>query len=180
VDLLIKKVFTMENEILQKLCLNISSKNPSVEEVKKELQKISNRGRSEWGEHSPLISAVIAKRKDLIKIMIQNLGFDIDSIYEKKFFKSGLSKAIDNNDEDMVRFLVVEMKAKVNTNKCAFVCPSPLMYAILHNRLQIVKLLVEELGADANFKVSHYEDGSDPFLALHWAIYEAVKKLVFS
>ncbi len=167
----------MEDEILKikRLCLNISSNNPSVEEVKKELEKISNRGRSEWGNHSPLVSAVKAKRKDLIKLMIKEFGFNADSTCEQYSY-SALSTAIKNDDEDMVRFLVVKMKAKVNTNK--YVCSSPLTLAILHNRLQIVKLLVEELGADANFKVSHKEDGSNPFLALHFAIYEAVDRLV--
>jgi hypothetical protein len=176
----------MEDEILQKLCINISSNKLSAEDVKKELEKISNRGRSEWREHSPLISAVKVERKDLIKLMVKDLGFDIDSI--RKYtspkvannFESVLSQAIRINNEDMVRFLVVEMKAKVNTNKCWFACPSPLTYAILHNRLQIVKLLVEELGADVNFKVSQEEDGSDPFLALHEAICKADQRLVFS
>ncbi len=163
----------MENEILKRLCQNISSNNPSVEEVKKELEKISNRGRSKLKEHSALISAVKAKRKDLIKLMVMDLGFDTDYTY-------ALSAAIENNDEDMVRFWVVEMKAIVNTNKCSYGCPSPLTNAILHNRLQNVKLLVEELGADVNFKVSRNEDGSRPFLALHWAIYYAVNRLVYS
>ncbi len=181
-DLLIKKVFTMEDEILQKLCLDISSNNPSVKDVKKELEKISNRGSSECRDHSLLISAVKAKRKDLIKLMVMDLGFDIDSMCKNTIitndFGSVLSKAIFNYDEDMVRFLVVEMKAKVNTNKCTIGCP--LTFAILLNRLQIVKLLVEELGADVNFKVSRNEDGSNPCLALHWAIYFAVKRLVYS
>jgi hypothetical protein len=176
----------MEEEIIVKLCQKISNNNPSAEEVKKELEKISDRGRSEWGEHSPLVSAVSAKRKDLINLMIKDLGFDIDSIIKYTnhkngyFFQSVLSQAIFKNDEDMVRYLVVEMKAKVNTNKCIYGCPSPLTKAILHNMLPIVKILVEELGADVNFKVSRNEDGSDPFLALHFAIYEAVKRLVFS
>jgi hypothetical protein len=171
----------MEDEILKRLCLNISSKNSSVEEVKKELEKISNRGRSEWREHSPLVSAVEAKRKDLIKIMI------MDSTYYNFFFciSSVLSTAIENNDEDMVSFLVVEMKAKVNTNKCGYFFdflggPSQLTFAIYHKKFQIVKLLVEELGADVNFKVSHNEDGSRPFLALHWAIFHTVNRLASS
>jgi hypothetical protein len=176
----------MEDEILQKLCINISRIKLSIEEVKKELQKISNRGRSRWGEYSPLDSAVKARRKDLIKLMIMDLGFDTDSIWKdtsSKFvndFDSVLSQAIKNDDEDMVRFLVVEMKAKVNTNKCTYVWPSPLMYAVSYSSFQIVKLLVEELGADVNFKVSRNEDGSNPFLALHWAINRAVLRLVFS
>ncbi len=163
----------MEDEKLEKLCIDISSNNPSEEEVKKELEKISDRGRSEWKEHSPLVSAVKAKRKDLIKLMIKDLGFDIESTCGTY---SALSKAIENDDEDMVSFLVVEMKAKVNTIKCDYGCPSPLTFAILLKRLQIVKLLVEELEADVNFKVSHHDDGSDPFLALHWAIYIGVRR----
>jgi hypothetical protein len=45
-----------------------------------ELEKISNRDRPEWKCFSPLVSAVRAKPKDLIKLMIEDLGFDIDSI----------------------------------------------------------------------------------------------------
>jgi ankyrin repeat protein len=173
------EVLTMEDETVEKLCLNISSNNPSLEEVKKELEKISDRRRSKWGEHSPLVSAVKAKRKDLIKVMIKEFGFDPNS-KRNQFPFSALAAAIINNDEDMVRFLVVEMKAKVNTNKCNTTFPSPLMYAVSHSHLQIVKLLVEELGADVNFKVSRNEDGSNPFLALHSAIYQIFLRLVLS
>jgi ankyrin repeat protein len=109
--------------------------------------------------------------------MVTDLGLDIDSTCG---INSALTKTIYINDEDMVRFLVIEMNTKVNTNKYDIPCPSPLTYAILHNSLQIIKLLVEELGADVNFKVSRKEDESNPFLALHWAINRAVLRLVFS
>jgi hypothetical protein len=82
----------------------------------------------------------------------------------------GIKKAIESSDEDMVRFLLVEMKAEVNI--CRLSCSSPLIFAIERNNSQMVKLLVEELGADVNFQVSKNEDRSSPFLALHWAILE--------
>jgi hypothetical protein len=184
----------MEDEILRRLILNISSNNPSVESVKRELEKISNRGRSEWDigksiifrfgffsarTYHPLFSAVLAKRKDLIKLMVEDLGLDIDSrdVSSRNSYHSALSTAIENNNEDMIRFLVVEMKATVNINYCRARWPSPLICAIEFKEFQIVKLFIEEFGADVNFKVSHY--GSDPFLALHWAIYNAVQRLVF-
>jgi ankyrin repeat protein len=158
----------MEDKLaIKHLCLNISSNNPSIEEVKQELEKISNRGRSDWGELSPLVSAVAEQRKDLIKLMVEDLGFDINSTCASYL---ALKKAIESSDEDMIMFLVVEMKAKVNN--CRLSCSSPLIFAIERNNLQMVKLLVEELGADVNFEVSKNEDGSSPFLALNWAILE--------
>ena len=147
----------------------------SVEEVKNELEKISDSGSAEWGksewiDHSPLFSAVKAKRNDVIDLLVKDLGFDIDSVCKDTFLFGGtyhysaLSKAIENNDEDMVRFLVDEMNATVNINYCRARWPSPLVCAVELNKFQIVKLLVEELGADVNFKVSNHEDESGQFL----------------
>jgi hypothetical protein len=165
----------MEDKILEKLCYTFFSIKTTAVEVKCELEKISNKQRSEWGERSPLVSAVQAKRKDLIKLMVQDLGFDIDSTC-KQFPYSALAAAIRHNDEDMVRFLVGEMKAKVNINYCKDKYLSPLICAFEQNKFQLVKLLVEDLGADVNFKVSHQKDGPRQFLALHWAIFGIFKK----
>ena len=76
----------------------------------------------------------------------------------------------------MVRFLVLEMNAKVNINwPYSYQTVTPLMCAIFVDNLQMAKLLVEELGADVNFKVSLIKDGSSPFLALHMAIFYELK-----
>jgi ankyrin repeat protein len=165
----------MEEEILQNICHKIKYNNPNVEEVRKELLLISNRGRLEWqGLYSPLDFAVESKRKDLIKLMIKDLGFDIDSNCDN-FSNFALTAAIKNNDEEMVRFLVVEMKAKVNINQSGNGRGNPLICAIDFNRVAIVKLLVEELGAEVNFKLSRHEDGSNAYLPLHVAIYQERK-----
>jgi ankyrin repeat protein len=176
----------MEEEKLQNICYKIKYKNPSVEEVRKELLQIFNRGRLELGNpavsqkktwqgfYSPLVFAVESKRKDLIKLMIKDLGFDIDSKCDN-FSNFALTAAIKNNDEEMVRFLVVEMKAKVNINQSGNGRGNPLIFAIDFNRVAIVKLLVEELGAEVNFKLSRHEDGSKPYLPLHVAIYQERK-----
>ena len=161
----------MEEKIIENLCDKIEKRNPKVEKVKRELEKISNRGRIKWGKCSPLVSAVHAKRKDLIKLMIEDFGFDVDSSCEMRP-ASALLVAIVTSDEDMTRFLVVEMKAKVNINyHNSFWKATPLIFAIWNSKLQMVKLLVEEFGADVNFKASTNKDGSNPFLALHMAIY---------
>jgi hypothetical protein len=83
-----------------------------------------------------------------------------------------MSIAIDNDDEDMVRFLVVEMKAKVDNNQTGVIRQTPLLLAVAGNHLEIAKILVEELGADVNFNVSKTQGEFSPFLALHWAIYQ--------
>ena len=143
--------------------------NLSVEEVRKELQQIST---SDWqGFYSLLVFAIERKRKDLIKLMIEDLGFDIDSKCDN-FSNCALTAAIQNNDEEMVRFLVVEMKAKVNINQSGNGFGNPLIFAILLNRVQIVELLVEELGAEVHFKLSRHEDGSNAYLPLNVAIYQ--------
>ena len=148
---------------LRSLCDKIELNNPSLEEVKKDLEKICKNGRPFL-----LVEAVKARRKDLIKLMIEDFGFDIDSSCRTD---SALTAAIYYNDEDMVRFLVVEMKAEVNINSSAYYYSlSPLIRAMDRKNFQMVKLIVEELGADVNFKVSTNEDGSSPFLALHMAI----------
>ncbi len=164
----------MEEKLLGKLCNTFSSL--TVAEVKCTLVKISNKHRSVWEKYSPLVSAVEAKRKDLIQLMVKDLGFDIDSICKQTFYFSGaylysaLSKAIENGDEDMIRFLIDEMKATVNINYCREKLQSPLIYAIRLRKFQIVKLLVEQLGADVNFRASRTEDGSNTFTALHASI----------
>jgi hypothetical protein len=180
----------MEKEIFENICHKIKYKNPSVEEVRKELLEIFNKGRLELGNpavsqkttwqgfYSPLDFAVESKRKDVIKLMIEDLGFDINS-KGHCFSNFALPLAIQNNDEEMVRFLVVEMKAKVNINQSGNCFENPLIFAIHLNHVAIVKLLVEELGADVNFKLSRLEDGSKPYLPLHLAIYQERKYVFF-
>jgi hypothetical protein len=177
-----------EMKILQDVCFRIEEKRGyllqvfktriSSKYVRTELEKISNRDRPEWKCFSPLVSAVRAKRKDLIKLMIEDLGFDIDSICTETVLSfgvvhlSGMSIAIDTDDEDMVKFLVVEMKAKVENNQTGVIMQTPMLLAVAGNHLEIVKILVEELGADVNFNVSKTQSEFSPFLALHWAIYQ--------
>ena len=177
-----------EMKILQDVCFRIEEKRGYLHQVFKtrisskyvrtELEKISNRDRPEWKCFSPLVSAVGAKRKDLIKLMIEDLGVDIDSICTENilFFGvvhlSGMGIAINSNDEDMVRFLVEEMKAKVDNNQNGVIRQTPLLLAVAGNHLEIVKILVDELGADVNFNVAKTQGQFSPFLALHWAIYQ--------
>ena len=172
-----ERLFSMGKEVV--VCgdyLITKYGNLSVEEVRKELQQIYT---SDWqGFYSLLVFAIERKRKDLIKLMIEDLGFDIDS-KGQSFSNFALTVAIQKNNEEMVRFLVVEMKAKVNINQSGNGWKNPLIFAIDFNRVAIVKLLVEELGADVNFKLSRLGDGSNPYLPLHVAIYQERKYVFF-
>ena len=108
--------------------------------------------------------------KDDIELMIDDFGFDIDSSGTN--FVSPLVTALHGGLEDMARFLVVEMKAEVNINYYRRRWQTPLINVLGTNyNAAMVKLLVEELGADVNFKVSKNEDGSNPYLALHWVLW---------
>ena len=163
----------MEDEILEHLCDQIETNKPSIKEVKKELEKISNRGRPEWGEYSPLYSAVKADRKDLVKLMIEDFGIDVESKFGNFYDCSALQIAICHCKDEMAKFLVFQMKAEVNVNSWEFPSQTPLIDVIRDaaKGLERVKFLVEDLGADVNFKASRFEDGSSPYLALHMAIF---------
>jgi hypothetical protein len=89
-----------------KICENIAVGNPSIEEIQNDLPNIQNRGRREW-PHSPLVSVVHAKREDLLLLMLQNFGFDIDSI-NKGDDQSwcALAAAVQDGNEEMVKRLV--------------------------------------------------------------------------
>jgi hypothetical protein len=170
---------------------NISS--ITKEELRNRLEKVGNLGRPDWGSRSPLKSAFETNRQDLVEVMVKRSRIKIDSSFDHNGFPvtrssptqtvpltkaSVLSyaaltweddtvRALEN--EDRVRFLVYEMKAKVNINING---TTPLIAAICsHSRnLSMVKLLVEELKADVNFRASINRDGSNPYLALHAAI----------
>jgi len=176
---------------------NISSMTKG--DLKIHLDNVSNRGRSDWareyqgrgswGMQSPLMAALQNKRQDLVEVMVKRFGLRIDSSFDHDGFPvtpssptqtvpltkaSVLSYAAaggfaPGEDEDQVRFLFYEMKAKVNINING---TTPLIAAICsHSRnLSMVKLLVEELKADVNFRASINRDGSNPYLALHAAI----------
>jgi len=163
------------------------------EELRKRLENVGNLGRSDWGSQSPLKSAFETNRQDLVEVMVKRFRIKIDSSFDDNGFPvtrssptqtvpltkaSVLSyaaltwtddtvRALEN--EDRVRFLVYEMKAKVNINING---TTPLIAAICSysRNLSMVKLLVEELKADVNFRASINRDGSNPYLALHAAI----------
>jgi hypothetical protein len=48
----------LESSVLKKLCEEIKPGTLDLQKIRSELCKISDRGRKEWSEHSPLISAV--------------------------------------------------------------------------------------------------------------------------
>jgi hypothetical protein len=163
----------MENDMIIALHNKIFHGNPSVAEVKSDLQKISNLGRRKW-EDSPLGAAVRSHRQDLIKLMVNDFGVDLDS-------EGGLGTALayairfSNGKTDMIKFLVVEMKANVENDRSNSL--PALHRAVAFKHLSIVKCFVEELGAGINCKGS-YQKGDEPFLALHMAIYMEIKDVL--
>jgi hypothetical protein len=105
---------------LDRICETIANENPSIEEIKKDLLQIKNRARKEW-PLSPLVSAVHAKREDLLLLMIQDFGFDVDSI-NKGDDQSwcALAAAVQDGNEEMVKRLVtrLDFNSTVIANKC--------------------------------------------------------------
>ena len=98
-----------EDAILLLLHKKIRNENPSKKWVEHELTKISNRGRKKWKDVSPLRAAVEANSSDLVRLMVERCGLDIDSV--DGFEKTPLSCAISNCNLDMVNFLVNDMGA---------------------------------------------------------------------
>jgi hypothetical protein len=157
-----------EKIIIGQVCQKIKNRFSFFEDVKTELLMIENRGRPIWicGE-SPLEAAVNYNRKELIRMMVNDCGFDIDS--ESGYIKrSALQSAISKKNEYLVRFLVLEMKATVNINYPPNY--SPLCRAISLDDTPMVRLLIEELGADVNFRIFCITKEGTPFLALHHAM----------
>ena len=82
-----------------------------------------------------------------------------------------LATAVYLANEEMVNFLVMEMKANVNINhqNLSFTIGSPLTIAIWGCNETMIKLLIEDLGADINL---HLETKAGlVFLPLHVAMY---------
>jgi hypothetical protein len=91
---------------ISKICEKIANGNPTIEEIKTDLLQIKNKGRKEW-PLSPLVTAVHSKREVLIMMMIQDFGFNVDSINkEDEHSWCALAAAVQDNNEEMVRRLV--------------------------------------------------------------------------
>jgi hypothetical protein len=161
-----------ENDIILRVCHQIG-RNVTCENVKQELLKISDRGRPTWVKKSPLDEAVYANRKGLIWLMVSELGLNIESVRAHSQTPP-LYEAISKGNEYMVRFLILEMKAKVNISHHPWRSSSvsPLSHAVSRasENIHIVKLLIEEFGAEVNFKILKNTHGATPFLALHHAM----------
>jgi hypothetical protein len=91
---------------ISKICEKIANGNPSLEEIKNDLLTLKNKGRKEW-PLSPLVYAIHAKREDLFLLMIQDFGFNVDSI-NKGDDQSwcALAAAVQDGNEEMVKRLV--------------------------------------------------------------------------
>jgi hypothetical protein len=87
--------------------------------------------------------------------------------------RCALIPAVRDGNEEMVKFLVLEMNANVNiitNHKFSYWYLSPLTTAIFNSNESLVKLLIEELGADVNFRLMSADEGP-PFLPIHVAMY---------
>ena len=88
-----------------------------------------------------------------------------------------LATAIGQSNKEMVKFLVLKMKAKVNIThqNSDFTTGSPLTIAIWCCNETMIKLLIEDLGADINLRLEMKASGR-VFLPLHVAMFEEAHK----
>lgn len=84
-----------------------------------------------------------------------------------------MTTAVEQCNKEMVKFLVLEMKANVNTTyqKSTFSEACPLTTAIRHCNETMIKLVIEELGADVNIHLNRTDSGP-AYLPLHVAIFK--------
>lgn len=106
---------------------------------------------------SPLVTAAKHGRYDLVELMVRTLGFDVNA-FEEVTGMNPLAAAVESRNTEMVRYLVKELGAKVDSPLMLELVPgkkfkcSSLALAVDKNLSdpEMWKLLVEEFGADVN------------------------------
>ena len=125
---------------------------------------------------SPLVTAARHGRYDLVELMVQTLGFDVDAAEESTGLNP-LAAAVESGNNDMVSYLVKELGAKVDAPLELELVPgkkfkcTTLAVAVDQdiNEPEMWRLLVKELGADVNHEME--VNGLTSSL-LHHAIYK--------
>jgi len=113
-------------------------------------------------------------------IFRKNSFFDLKKTFTKLFVRKpwcALLEAVKRSNAEMVKFLVLEMKANVNITYSVpySSAGSPLTTAIEHCDESMIKLLIEELGADVNIRLKKTKSGPS-YLPIHVAMYiEAIR-----
>jgi len=98
--------------VWQELNLNSST----IQDVNENLSNLNLRGQIEFeNDQSPLVAAVEANRKDLLTLMIEEFGLNVNSTVKNGGDRwCALAAAIVKQDKEMVQFLVNDMEADVN------------------------------------------------------------------
>jgi hypothetical protein len=101
--------------VWQELNLNSST----IQDVSEHLSNLNLRGQIEFeNDQSPLVAAVEANRKDLLTLMIEEFGLNVNSTVKNGGDRwCALAAAIVKQDKEMVQFLVNDMEADVNILK---------------------------------------------------------------
>ena len=94
----------------------ISENGTSVQDVIEHLCNLNLRDQIEFEScQSPLVAAVEVDRKDLLTLMIEEFGLNVNSTVKNSGdYWCALAAAIIKKDEEMVQFLVKDMEADVN------------------------------------------------------------------
>jgi len=143
----------IRNEYITPLVLSILKDNETI--VKYLINKgvnVNHCSKFESSSHaSPINCAIKIKNKNMIKYLIEK-GANINECCENAEFP--IEYAIDENNMDMINFLIQDCEAKVNivlNNKRS----TPLIKAIENNHMDMMKFLIQH-GADINLKSKYY------------------------
>ena len=165
-----------EQELLQKLNQLITAKTCSLEEIRNILAKIPSKSRPTWNHESPLVWAVLSNNKVLVRLLIEEQKFNVNS---KSLASTGgsydwcaLGSAIKTKNEEMAKFLVFEMKADVNIKKTP--ADNILTAAIFEGNFWAVTFMVKELNASLEYSLKMVTDPSITYThyPIHWAMWQ--------
>jgi hypothetical protein len=166
-----------EEEVLTKLDQLINDKTSTLEQIRASLSKLSNKGRGEWMNGSPLIWAVSNNRKDVVEDMVKKEEFKIDAISKKckEYFDwCALGAALGRGNDEMAQFLVHNLNANVNVTKLGW--GSLLTGSIFKADFKAVDLLLTDLKADPNISVDVDGCGDCSYTPLHYAMWNDFQK----
>jgi hypothetical protein len=162
-----------EKEKIETVCNLIEKGTGTKKEIVDLLKKIPRRSRLEWPTRCPLVSVVKSGKKTLANELIYGFGFDINSTTQE--WNDGnwcsLGAAIHSENLDLARYLLFSKEIDLNAIR-----NNILKDAIHFSNVKSVQFLLDEVGADVNFKMWIDENRAKQFLPIHLAISRDVDK----
>ena len=161
-----------ETELISSICDLIEYGSGSRKEIIALLWEMPQRSRQKWRARCPLISAVKVGYMSLVKEIINELNFDINSTTLEWYDGNwcALGAAIHSQNFCLARYLLSSKGLNLNNIKTKI-----LEDAICLNKDKSVKFLLKEVGANANATMFD-ENFAKPFLPIHLAISRDVSK----